>query len=455
MSDQKITRRDLLRTTATVGVGGVVAGGIVGYLAGAAGGGQPAAPAAPASGTTTDTGGAAPAPAGPPEDIRAVGIFPLGGFIAADGQEMRNGAVMAIDEINAMGGLLGRKIQYIEIDDKDSLAEDVTTAFQRAVDVEKPDVIFSGYHLASGPEFDIVANAGALYYNVNTQERWTDLYQKDPGKYWSIFQCDPNDTWYGGGFALWLDKLVKAGAYNPANKTAAILSGDDAYDAWIAQNFESKIKELGWTVSVKESFTVGNVADWGPLLSKVRDNPPGILFTTDYNPADNAAMAKQWAANPLNCLVYQQYGPSVPEYMDLAGEAANGIIWATVLGLLTDPVGNDFRQRYQAKFGQAPGWANAGGCYDEVWVWAKAAALSGDPKNYKQVAAMTEKLVHRGVTGSISFINHAGVQYPEQTPDPSLGQPHIIVQIQNKQHRVVSPAPYTDGTFQLPPWFKA
>jgi branched-chain amino acid transport system substrate-binding protein len=204
---------------------------------------------------------------------------------------------------------------------------------------------------------------------------------------------------------------------------------------------------------MKESFTVGNVADWGPLLSKVRDNPPSVLFTTTYNPADNAAMAKQWAANPLPTLIYQQYGPSVPEYMDLAGDAANGIIWATVLGLLPDKIGDGFRQRYQAKFGKQPGWANAGGVYDSAWVWAKAVALTGDHKNYKKIAAITEQSIHRGVTGGISFVNHAGQSYPSQTNDPSLGQPHIIVQIQNGKHQVISPQPYTSGGFQLPPWF--
>ncbi len=389
------------------------------------------------------------------EEIRVVGIFPLSGFIAADGEEMRNGLLMAVDEINEMGGLLGHKLKYIEIDDVNSGTDEITTAFERAVEVEKPDVIFSGYHLATGPEFDIVANAGVLYYNVNTQKAWTDRYQKNPDKYWSIFQCDPNDEWYGGGFALWLEELTKTGRFNPKfGRTVGILAGNDPYDAFIAQNFEEKITALGWNVTTKASFTVGNVANWGPLLSKVRDNPPSVLFTTDYNPADNAAMAKQWGANPLPTLVYQQYGPSVPEYLELAGKSANGIIWATVLGLLPDQIGNDFRKRYQAKFKKQPGWANAGGVYDEVWLWAKAVALAGAPKDYRKIAAITERSIHRGVTGGISFVNHAGQCYPAQTKDPSLGQAHIIVQIQDGEHKVISPAPYTTSEFQLPPWFK-
>jgi len=435
-TERKVTRRELIGTTAVVGGVALVAGGAGGYFVG---------------NSTADEGGGGTA--GAAGEIRAVGIFPIGGFIASDGEEMRNGVVMAIDELNTSGGVLGAQIKYIEIDDGDSSSEDVTTAFNRAVETEDPDVIFSGYHLGSAPEFDIVADAERLYYNVNTQQRWVDLYNKDPARYWGSFQCDPADTWYGPGFALWLNELVDSGAAK-LEKTAAILSGDDAYDAFIAKTFEAKIKELGWDVTHKGTFTAGKVPDWGPLLAPVRSNPPGILFTTDYNPADDAAMAKEWAANPISgTLLYQQYGPSVPEYLKLAGAAANGIIWATVLGVLSDQIGNDFRKRYEVKFGQPPGVSNSGGCYDEVNVWAAAVGAAGTWSDYKRVAAETEKIIHRGTTGGISFKSHAGLAYPDQTNDPSLGQSHLIVQIQDGKQVVISPTPYTTGEYKTPPWF--
>jgi branched-chain amino acid transport system substrate-binding protein len=319
--------------------------------------------------------------------------------------------------------------------------------------VEKADVIFSGYHLTSGPEFDICANAGVLYYNNNTQKAWTDRYAGDPEKYWSIFQTDPNDEWYGGGFALYLNQIIEAGQFTPESKTAAIIHGDEAYGSFIGKTFEDQIKEFGWEVTMNEAITVGNVADWGPLLSKVRDNPPGILFTADYNPADNAAMIKQFAADPVNCVLYQQYGPSVPEYLELAGDAANGVIWATVLGFLPDKIGLDWVEKYKAKFNVTPGYANAPGGYDQVWVWAKAVALAGDPFDYKKVARMTEMGIHRGTTGASSFENHGGRCYPWQVNDPALGQSHTIYQIQNQQQVLVFPDPYSQGAFQLPPWF--
>ena len=439
MADRQVSRREVLRRSAAFGAGGVILGGAGGFLAGSA--------------TRRDEGpGDAVGEGG--RDIRAVGIFPLSGIIAADGQEMRNGVVMGIDEINEAGGLLGSRIEYIEIDDGDSASTDeITTAFRRAVDTENPDIIFSGYHLATGPEFDIVADAERLYYNVNTQQAWVDRYSGDPDRYWGIFQCDPTETWYGGGFALWVDEMMEQGRLPIEEKTTVILGGDDPYDSYIAQTYESQIQELGWEVVAKDQIPVLNVADWGPLLNRARQARPAVIFTTTFAPSDNAAMIQNWAANPAPSLLYQQYGPSVPEYLDLAGDSADGVIWATVLGLYPDEIGNDFRSRYQAKFGGQPGWANAGGCYDTVNVWAKGVRSAGTFSDYQAVAAATEGVVHRGVTGSISFVDHAGVQYPHQTPDASLGQGHIIVQIQNGEHRVIFPEPYTSGEYQDPPWF--
>jgi len=431
-------RNTVRRREALAAIGGLIGGGLGGFLLGSSATQQGPA----ASGTKAAA------------QAKVVGIYPLSGVIASDGKEMANGVRMAVDEINARGGLVGHTLQYVEIDDKDSSTDDISTAFQRAVSVEKPDVIFSGYHLATGPEFDIVADAGALYYNVNTQVAWTKRYTSNPAKYWGIFQTDPTEYWYGTGFANWADAALKAGTLPVKEKTTAILAGDDAYGAFIGQTYEQRMKELGWTITSKDSFTTTHVADWGPLLSKVRQSAPSLLFTTDYNPADNAAMMKAWAASPTQTIVYQQYGPSVPEYLNLTGDTANGVIWATVLGLLKDPLGMDFRSRYQAKYNAQPGWANAGGCYDSVRCWANAVALAGDPKNYKEVAKQTESLIHRGVTGGISFKDHAGLSYPAETNDPSLGQPHIIVQIQNKEHKILFPDPYADGKFQNPSWFK-
>lgn len=439
MADKKLSRREMLGR-ASLAAGGLVIGGAGGLLIGDQ-------TAAGSSGGV----GAGRSSAGP---IKVAGVFPLTGVVAADGAEMRNGTVMAIDEINAAGGLLGRKLEYIEVDDQDSSSDQITSAFRRVVDQIKPHVAFSGYHLATGPQFDIVADAEQLYYELGTATAWVKLYKSNPKRYWCIFQGDPTEAWYGVGLARWMDEQVTNKTVPNTAKRAGILTADDAYDASIADHYKAEAEALGWTVARVERFTAGKVTDWGPLLSKFRDDDISFLFTATFSTPDNAAMIQEFAQSPLNAVLYQQYGPSVPEYLDLTGDVANGVVWSTVLGRIPDERGKAWIEAYETKFNTSPGWANAPGNYDLVMLWAAAVREVGDPSDFKAIAAATEKLTMRGVTGSHTMVDHAGVQYPYQNGDASLGQPQLIVQVQEGQQQVIFPSPYTTAEFQVPSWVR-
>jgi branched-chain amino acid transport system substrate-binding protein len=436
---RKITRRDLVRTSTAAGVGGLAVGGIGGFLGG--------------KGSSSETGGAS-AKAGGGEPLRVVLIAPMSGGAASWGVESKNGALLAIEEINANGGVLGRPLEYIEVDEGDwADPGHVRQVFSRAIDTQRPDVLVGPGAVATGPDYELTAEAGILYFHGNTREDWKQQYAKEPEKFWNVFQTDPTETPYGEGFALFLETLIEDGAWKPANgKRVSIGAGGDPYGTHIAKVFQSKSEELGWEVVSYDTVPTAEITDWGPILSKIRRQNPSVFFTTDFFPADNAALAKQWAAAPLPALLYQQYAPSEPEYLKLAGKAANGIIWSTVLGLQVDDFGNAFRERYREKYNQEPGWSYAGGVYDQVHLWAKAAAISGDPKDYRKVAKTVERTVHRGETGTHYLKDPYNRAYPIETKDPTQGQPQIIAQIQDGQQKVIYPEPYTNGKFQLPPW---
>ena len=78
----------------------------------------------------------------------------------------------------------------------------------------------------------------------------------------------------------------------------------------------------------------------------------------------------------------------MPQYLQLAGDSANGVIWSTVVGILqNDPVAQPFIDAFTAKYGAAPGFSNAGDQYDLVKLWAQAAGLAGDPYAFDKVNA--------------------------------------------------------------------
>ncbi|CAG7610821.1 ABC transporter substrate-binding protein [Leucobacter soli] len=428
-----ISRRDLVRNAGIAGVGGLVVGGAGGYLL---------APRDSASG-----GGAAAS-----GETLKVGIFaPVTGPYSGDGQEMVRGAEMAIADINASGGVLGQQLELVTADISDMAPENFVQAAERLVSREGCVAVSGGYTTATSVEFDTFAQAGVPMFHTNTLQDNTN-YVVDNG-ITNIFQCCPTEIWYASGFIKLMQEWIDAGTWTPSSKTAAVISSNDSYSISIANVLQEGIKELGWEITMYEEVSVP-YADWGPQLSKIRNDPPGLIFITDYLAGDLASFAKQFASAPTNSLLYQQYGPSVPEYLELAGDAANGVIWSTTIGTLPDEKGATFRDRYQAEYGSEAGLSQSGAQYDIFRLWARAAAVAGDANDFERVAAAVRDNTFRGVVGTYAFdqTELTAVPYPDKINDPSLAMPHLTYQIKGGEQVLISPAPYTNGEFELPSW---
>ncbi|HEX9030430.1 MAG TPA: ABC transporter substrate-binding protein, partial [Streptosporangiaceae bacterium] len=242
----------------------------------------------------------------------------------------------------------------------------------------------------------------------------------------------------------------------PSSKTMAIVSSNDPYSLNISKTFQAGMAKIGWKTTMFQQFTAPQ-SDWTAVLVNIRNNPPGIIFFSDYAAGDEASFIKQFRQAPTQSLVYQQYAPSIPQYLQLAGSAADGVLWSTVVGILqNDPVADPFQAAFQAKFSAAPGFSNAGDQYDLVHLWAQAAEAAGDPYDFKAVNEIIKNTIYRGVCGTYRFPDDylTCYPYPDYTKDPSLGMPHLTFQIQNGKQVLVAPDPYSTGTYQRPPWLK-
>lgn len=380
--------------------------------------------------------------------------FPLHSFYAADGEQMQNGSGLAIEEINSAGGIAGRKIDRIVIDADVASPEGVTTAFRKLVS-SNVDAFVVGYLQVDAPSYDIAAAYGAPYLHGNTIEAGVARVRANPQKYYNIFNVDSTEVHYGKNMPLFLDRLAKTGQWAPKTKTVHFIQGDLAYSQTISQAAQAAFKAAGWK-SMGVEKVVTPINDWGPVISKLHSGPAAVIMNCHPAPADLAAFIKQFNANPTDSLVYMQYGPSIPQFLQLAGAAANGSIWSTVVGTPNDVIGLDFQKKYQARFKKPAGFANAGQCYDEVNMLARAWAMVGDPRNFKAVCNVLRTQIHRGVSGSF-WLNHPGQSnwlYPFETEDSSLGEPHLFFQIQNQKQKIIFPPLYADTTFKKAPYQK-
>jgi len=434
-TEKGTSRRKLLQGMGGAGLAGLVIGGAGGYLAGDTGG---------------DGGGGGGGGGG---EVTVGSSLPLTGPYAADGLEMRRGLELAVDELNAQGGVLGAKIVTQILDVEDMAPDKAVANFRRLVG-DKVAAIITGYHLATGPEIDVAAAAKIPYYGTNTSTVAYEKVASDPQKYATSFpNLDSTDAWYGRMFPTFVQSLVDGGKFKPRNRKVAIISADNAYSLAIAKTLRGEVGEIGWKTSLFETV-VAPVNDWGPTLTKLRQDPPDVIFNTDLAPGDLAAFAKQFVQAPTPSLIYGQYGPSVPEFLELAGDAANGWLWATVVGRLPDENGAAFAERFEKKFGEKAGLSISAITYDLTYLWAQAAALAGDAYDGEKVAHWTVRSRYRGVCGTYWPMpkGHYVRTYPAEIDDPSAAQPALYFQVQSGAHKIIAFDPFVEAEFQLPPW---
>jgi branched-chain amino acid transport system substrate-binding protein len=456
----RVSRRKFLGGVAGAGLGGLAIAGILAACGGNDEEGAAPAPAPP---------GEEPAPTTAPGQTAADTSQPIviGSAYpvinaASDAEQMERGSGLAIEEVNNAGGVAGRTIEHEIVDMNSFDAESVSSGMNDLVSKEVDAVIF-GYHNVFDPN-DILAAYGAPFLNASTSIDQVTRLKADPEKYKNIFQADPSEVPYGLGFPPFLEALVAQGLFSPPAKTIYIIEGDIPYGQQISKSCQEAAPELGWeVVGVDPVDTAGGtapVADWTPFISKVKDSSAAVTFNTHWNPADHAAFMKAWAADPADSFVYLQYGASVPEFLEIAGDAAEGAVWATVLGTMNDAVGLAFQERYQTKWDAPAGFSNAGTGYDEVYLLAHAWGVTGDTRNFDANIAELKRNIYRGVSGGYWFGSEEAnfcLAYPSEMPDPSLGNPHLFFQIQPDDsgalsHKIIDPAPYIQTQYVKPPW---
>jgi branched-chain amino acid transport system substrate-binding protein len=429
---KRVTRKQLINGMGAATFSGVVAGGAAGFFGG-----------------RSSTSQAATGVKGKPITVGV--LAPVTGASAGDGQEMVRGLRLGAARMNAGGGVGGRPVQISLLDAKDQ-PPDVMTAAMRNFASAHVAAVFAPFVTYTNVDLAIIGPTKIPTIHVNTFQGNVDFAVKHGFK--NIFQGCPSEIWYAHGFTAVLDSLIKAGTYKPRSHTVSIVTSNDAYSTSIAQTLRNDLGKLGWNVVSYDSYTVPQ-SDWGGVLTRIRAKNPDLIFFSSYFPGDEASFIKQFAQAPTKSLVYQQYAPSVPEYRQLSGAASNGVLWATTTGsILSDQIGSSFRDAYVKAYHQQPGLANAGGQFDVIQLWGQAAAMAPDPFDYDAVTQNIANMTYRGVNGSYKMGPTAQtcLPYPAYFKDPSVGMHLLTYQIQDGKQVIISPEPYTTGTYQAPSW---
>lgn len=332
-----------------------------------------------------------PAAAAAAAVIKIGHVGPISGAIAHLGKDNENGARMAVDEINAAGGIkLGDKTYKLELvaeDDKADPKEGPITA-QKLLDAGVVAVVG---HLNSGttiPASKVYMDNGVAHISPSaTAVRLTEQGFK------TTFRVVARDDKQGGALANFAQANLKA-------KSVAIIDDRTPYGQGLADEFEKAIKAGGVKVLTRE-FTNDKATDFNAILTKIRATKPDVIM---YGGMDATAgpMARQMVQLGIKAPLLAGDGVCSPEFIKLADKAA-GILKCSQAGEDVNKLakGEEFKARYKAKFGSEV-QIYSPYSYDAVFVIAEAIKKAGKPDR-AAVASAIRDTAYTGVTGAIAF----------------------------------------------------
>jgi branched-chain amino acid transport system substrate-binding protein len=287
-----------------------------------------------------------------------------------------------------------------------------------------------------------------------TSEHLARSVAEDPVRYGNVFQVCPSEVHYGHGFVRFIDDLTARGLWLPHQRSVMFIETVLQSSQMATAETLEAAEGSGWRVGGVQ-YVPAEGADWGSVVEVIHRTDPGAIMVTDFLPAELAGFQRRFAEEPTDALVFAVYSPSVPEFLETARDAAEGLVWSTVTGTYGDEMGDRFRRHYGGFYGRPPGRSHAGIAYDEIHLLARAWSDADNPRDFRAVSERLRRVPFRGVNGSYSLDNdrQSGLAYPDMTPDPSLSQAHLVLQVQDGRHRILSPAPYVEAGFRFPSWW--
>ena len=386
------------------------------------------------------------------DKIAKIGVLaPMTGGAAADGEETLRGVQLAVDEINAAGGVAGYKFEVVLGDVKDQTADAVVSAFERLSGTEDLHAILTGYATQSNFEIQYMAEANMIYLLAGNSTQTRAMVSEDPDKYSTIWSYSPSFDAYETELLPVIEGLASSGKLKLANKKIAIVSSDNAYSKTIYAGIKKSFAAAGWTVTVDEIVPSGEINDWRSLLTKVRNDPPAVIVNTDWMPSNAATFISQFMEYPTDSLVFIQYGPSVPEFLELTKDKSTGVVYNLLGGPLMSPKNPRAAEviaKYTAAYGVESGPYGIG-LYEMTMVYFDAVAKVGDPADRDAVARAIGETDKQVAIGRLKFdhATHLSMQGNDFVPIQ-------FYQIWDGKRTLSYPDQYATDAFQAPPWMK-
>ena len=373
----------------------------------------------------------------------------MSGPAAADGEETVRGATLALEEFKAAGGMDGYNFEIELGDVADMKSDQVLSAAERLMSEPNLDFIMTGYASLSNFEIEFMREEGMPYFVAANSQQTREFVTNDPEAHWMIWSMTPSYDAYETEMRPVVEKLAADGKVQLKNKKLAIISSDNAYSRTIYEGLKKSFAGGGWEVVVDEMIPSGEVNDWRAFLAKVRQDPPDLVVNTDWMPSNASTFITQFLEDPTDSLVFVQYGPSVPEFLDLTKEKATGLIYNLLGGHIpTTERAQMVMKKYEDRWGSEPGPYGVL-VYEMMQIYLESVQKVGDPTDRRAVT--------KAISETKKVVASGNLEFDHKTHLAMQGNDHIPIQfyqIWDGNRTMFYPPKWSNGDFKRPPWIK-
>ncbi|KAF0111224.1 MAG: branched-chain amino acid transport system substrate-binding protein [Chloroflexi bacterium] len=326
-----------------------------------------------------------------PKELKIAVLAPLSGPVPTFGEMTRDGALLAIEEWNAKGGVLGMTLVPV-VEDSQCTPDPAVNAANKVVNQDKVHYIIGEVCSKASIPISEIANAAKVIQISPTSTNPSVTVDGNGITKPYIFRAcfiDPFQGLVGAKFAI-----EKIGA-----KTAFVMVDQaNDYVKGLAEFFEKAFTEAGGTIVGTESYT-GSDTDFSAILAKIADAKPDVVYLPDYYNIVNLAMQQA-----------KEKGITTPFLGGDGWDSADLNLAAAAGGYFTNhyspddprPEVQDFRKAFEAKYNGKTPDALAALAYDATNLMLSAIKAAGADDTDKVKAAL-EAITFNGVSGTITF----------------------------------------------------
>lgn len=339
-------------------------------------------------------------------------VGPLTGNAAASGQVQANAVEMAVEEINAAGGVDGKyMIKLVKEDDEGVPAKSVTVT-QKLVNQNNIDVLIGALN-SSCTLADMEITAANKIPQITPCSSAQSIVEQGNE---FIFRTTATDTTHIKTLLQYFRDKIKG-------KKVAVLYESSDFGTGAFSKIQEMASEYGAEVAASEMYNSGE-KDFSVHLTKIKQaNPDAIIIWGYYTEA--ALISKQVKQNGIEVPLIGT-GYNSPKLVELGGDAVNGLIFTTAFTEANpdekvQAFDKKYKEIYQQSYDQ-----NAPQAYDSVYLWADAVKRAGTVDGQAVRDALLATKDFEGVAGIYNF-----------SPNGEMVKTLMVVQIQDGKHTII------------------